>query len=377
MKLDRRSFKFLAMLIFLGVGAHWALQNLPMLSQGFHFVMGILSPFIVGIVIAFVFNIPMRCFESKWFANIPKKIRRLCSFVLVLVIAALVLLFVILLVIPQLVASVVSLTSSFPAQFQRFLDGLTQFEHILPQIQNTLESVHIDWNQFLQKTLHSFQAGVGSVLSSAFNVAGSIISGTFDLVISIIFACYILFDKEHLCRQAQKVTRAYCSDTWYHRLQRLAQIGNRIFRSFVTGQCLECLAIGSVFAIVLSLVGFSYSLLIAVLIGVLSIIPIFGAFLACFIGAFLILVEQGFGWCLLFVIIFIVIQQLDGNFIYPRIVGNSVGLPAIWVLVAVTLGGSMMGIAGMIFFIPLFSVLYTLGAEDTHKRLAAKDQAAD
>ena len=226
----------------------------------------------------------------------------------------------------------------------------------------------MDWQNLLQKGIDFFQSGAQIVLGSAFQVAHGIFSGLTTFVIGFVFACYILIQKEKLGTQCKKLLYAYLKEHQAKRVLEIAALTHRTFAKFLTGQCLEAVILGTMFFVAMTIFRFPYALLVGVLIAITALIPIFGAFIGCVVAAFLILMVnpiQAIG----FVILFLVLQQLEGNFIYPHVVGGSVGLPSIWVLVAVTVGGSLMGIIGMLIFIPLMSVLYTLLREDVYKRL--------
>ena len=210
------------------------------------------------------------------------------------------------------------------------------------------------------------------MLSSTVSAAMSIISGVTTFFIGFVFAIYILLQKETLSRQFKKLMRAYLPEAVTDRTLEILHLIYETFSSFFAGQCLEAVILGTMFFIVLSIFQLPYALLIGVLIAFTALIPLFGAFIGCAIGAFLMLMVEPLN-ALVFLIIFFVLQQLEGNLIYPHVVGNSVGLPSIWVLVAVTIGGSTMGIVGMLVFIPVCSVLYTLLREAVNKRLNKKN----
>ena len=194
------------------------------------------------------------------------------------------------------------------------------------------------------------------------------IGQTFDWLIAIVFACYLLIGKEKLNRQVHRVLQAYLPDKWRHRVLEVLGLTSRTFASFITGQCLEALILGCMFFLAMTIGKFPYALVISVLIGFTALIPYVGAFLGCAVGILMIFTVNPVK-ALVFIILFNVLQQIEGNVIYPRVVGKSVGLPATWVLVAITVGGSLMGIVGMLIFIPLVSVCYTLLRRDVGRRL--------
>lgn len=209
------------------------------------------------------------------------------------------------------------------------------------------------------------------LFNSTVSLATSIFSGVFNLFLGVIFAMYVLMQKETLARQITNVLRAHLPDAKTDRLLEIGRLSNRTFSRFLTGQCLEAVILGLMFFVTMCIFRFPYALMIAVLIAVLALIPIFGAIIGCVVGAFLIFVGdpmQAF-W---FVVMFLILQQIEGNFIYPKVVGTSVGLPSIWVLAAVTVGGGVMDIFGMLVAVPLSSVLYSLLRDSTNRRLARR-----
>ena len=196
-------------------------------------------------------------------------------------------------------------------------------------------------------------------------------SGVFDFFVSFCFAVYILTQKERLGTQARMLLYAFAPRPRADRVVEVAGLAHRTFSKFISGQCTEAVILGSLFAVAMTLCRMPYVLLISVLIAFTALIPIFGAFIGCGVGAFLILVDDPIQ-ALWFVVLFLCLQQIEGNLIYPHVVGSSVGLPSIWVLAAVTVGGSLMGIAGMLVMIPLASVCYSLLRATTHARLRSR-----
>ena len=210
--------------------------------------------------------------------------------------------------------------------------------------------------------------GTGNVMNTTILAVGSIVSSITTFFIAFSFACYILFQKEKLRIQVRKVFFAFLPKEKAEASLRICSLTYRTFANFLTGQCLEAVILGSMFLLVLSILKMPYALLIGILIAFTALIPIFGAFIGCATAAFLIFMVSP-KQAVLFILVFLVLQQLEGNLIYPHVVGGSVGLPSIWVLAAVTIGGNLMGIVGMLVFIPLTSVLYTLFREYVYLRL--------
>lgn len=329
---------------------------------------GMLAPFLIGAAIAFILNVPMRWIERHIRPGKPFKARRAVSLVLALLAVSGVLTVVMVLVVPEVFRTLSSLQSSVPVFFSDMQVRLETFFADNQDIGAYISSIEINWEQLMQQIAAFLSDGAGTVLSTTLSAAMSIVNGVTCFGIGLIFAIYILLQKETLGRQARKVLRAFLSPKAAARFLDVAALTERTFSNFLTGQCVEAVILGTMFFVTLTVLRMPYALLIGVLIAFTALIPIFGAFIGCAVGAFLILIVSPVQ-ALVFIGIFLVLQQIEGNLIYPHVVGNSVGLPSIWVLVAVTLGGSMMGILGMLIFIPLVSVLYSLFRDEVNARL--------
>lgn len=205
-------------------------------------------------------------------------------------------------------------------------------------------------------------------MNTTMTAVGSIVSGVTTFFIAFSFACYILFQKEKLHVQVRKVFFAFIPKRKAEVILEVCSLTYRTFANFLTGQCLEAVILGSMFVITLSILKMPYALLIGIIISFTALIPIFGAFIGCVLGGLLIFMVS-LKQAILFILVFLILQQIEGNLIYPHVVGSSVGLPSIWVLAAVTIGGNLLGIVGMLIFIPLVSVLYTLFREYVYLRL--------
>ena len=328
------------------------------------------APFILGAAIAFVLNVPMRRIESS-LSHVLKKGSRLLrpvSMALSILLVAGVLFLVMFVVAPQLVRTLLGLQSSIPVFFGEVRQWLEQLFAENPQILINMEQIQIDWQQLFNDSLKFLKNGAGSMLDTTFSAAISIVNGMSTFLIGFIFSIYILLQKENLIRQIKKLLAAFLPERTVEGIVRIAALTSRTFSNFFTGQCMEAVILGSMFFIVLVVLRLPYALLIGVLIAFTALIPVLGAFIGWAVGAFLMLIISPMD-ALLFSVVFFTLQQIEGNMIYPHVVGNSVGLPSIWVLVAVTLGGSMMGVVGMLIFIPLCSVLYTLLRDTVNERL--------
>ena len=266
----------------------------------------------------------------------------------------------------MLVSTVKTLAEAFPLFIEEMRELVEKVAKDVPEVQKYLAYLNpseMDWEKVMGAVIDFMRNGFGeNVLASTFWVAERAINSTVNFFIALVFSFYILAQKEKLGNQASRVLRAYTPDKVYETSMRVFKLLHDNFSKFITGQCIEAVILGTLFVVSMTVFRFDYALMIGVLIAFTSLIPIVGAFIGCIVGAFLILVVNPFQ-AVLFVILFLVIQQIEGNLIYPHVVGNSVGLPSIWVLVAVTIGGSLLGVVGMLIFIPLMSTVYALVRE--------------
>lgn len=345
---------------------------------GIGFVFGIAGPFVSGGVVAFVLNLPLKLFEEKllkrWRGRAAAKVKRPLCIVLSLVSVVLVISLVVGTVVPQVTATAGEVGKKIPGFLDKVVAELEKLTQNYPQLAEKvaeLETLEIDWNMLTEIVVDFLKNGAGDVLTSTVSVASGIIGGIVNGVIAFTFALYILAQKEKLEDQGRRIIRAYLPEQAGTRILEVCSMLYKNFSSFITGQCLEAVILGFMFVVSMSIFRMPYALMIGVLIAFTALIPIVGAFIGCFVGAFMILMDNPVQ-ALWFVILFLILQQLEGNLVYPRVMGNSVGLPSIWVLMAVSLGGSLFGIGGMLFFIPLFSTFYALFRESVNKRNAQK-----
>lgn len=355
-----------------GVAFFCALQNLPAVVWALRWVLGILSPFLVGGAIAFILNVPMRAIEARLPQGRRRKaLRRPLALILTLAAMTGVITLAVCVISPGVGDAVRSISSQLPAAFQRFQEQLAELESWLPQLETLAADLRFDWKALSEKVISLARDWGGGLLSSGGVLMAGVVSGVSTFVIGLIFSFYILLQKERLARQGRQVLYALFPESWADRALEILRLSNRTFSSFLSGQCVEAVILGALFVAAMTIFRMPYALLVGVLIALTALIPVVGAFIGCVVGALLIAVTNP--WQALgFVVLFLVLQQIEGNLIYPHVVGSSVGLPSIWVLAAVTLGGKLMGIAGMLFFIPLCSVLYALFRGFVKARLKAR-----
>ena len=334
----------------------------------------IIFPFVLGGAIAFLTNVPMSFLEKKIFENVKKKnkivrkLKRPISLILTIVLVVGVIALVMFGVIPQLTRTMGTLVTSINDFIPQMQSWIGEFYHNNQEIMNLVDQIEFDPDQASKWGISLLGNGAGNMMNTTMSAVGSIVSGVATFFIAFSFACYILFQKENLHIQIRKVFFAFLPRQKADTFLKVCSLTYRTFANFLAGQCLEAVILGSMFVVTLSILRMPYALLIGILIAFTALIPIFGAFIGCAVGSFLIFMVNP-QQAILFVIVFLVLQQIEGNLIYPHVVGESVGLPSIWVLAAVTIGGNLMGIVGMLVFIPLLSVLYTIFREFVYLRL--------
>ena len=395
MQLDKENIKKIVGIVSFAILLNWGLKNTEFIGKLMGLAIGLVLPFLIGGSLASIINVPMRFLERKLFdepyakrkkmpqqkKNIPERppiwwrMKRPLSLILSLILVIGVIFVGMFLIVPEIADSFSTIAVSikqFPEQVHRWSLQLMDY---MPQIAVWLEqldqNMDIDWQKTIMEALSFLQNGAGNVLSTTFNVAASIFSGIVTGFLAIVFSFYLLLNKEKLGGQIKQILYAYMKDEHADYIVRVGRMANKTFSSFLSGQCIEAVILGSLFFVAMTIFRFPYALMISVLIAFTALIPVFGAFIGCIVGAFLILLLNPIQ-AIWFVVLFLVLQQFEGNVIYPKVVGGSVGLPAMWVLVAVTLGGSTMGVVGMLVNIPLFSVLYSLFREAVKNRLKQK-----
>ena len=374
-KLLRKIFILLAGCIVFG----WLLLDTARAKEVYNYVWGLIAPFVAGAAIAFVFNVPMRSIENQLEGVRKPGVRRTLSMLLTIFALVLVIMFVVELLVPQIKLTVASLTERIPAFLEATAAKLMVLMEEYPELEGWAQETfkleqlgQLDWTNILKNGLKVVGDSVTSLMGGAVSVIGSVTTSIVNTVISIVFAIYCLGRKEILARQGRRLLYSLISEKHADETIRVLRLTNVTFSNFISGQCLEAVILGGLFAVAMAVFRMPYIPLVSVVIAVTALIPVVGAFVGCIVGAFFILVNDPLQ-ALSFIAMFLVIQQLEGNLIYPRVVGTSVGLPGMWVLVAVTIGGEIMGVAGMLVMIPLASVFYSLAREFTNRRLAERN----
>jgi len=355
---------------------YWILHEPARVNAVWATIKGVFSPFVMGATIAFILNVPMRAFEKLLKKVKNDSLRRLIAVCLTLICVLLVLALVCLLLFPQLIKTINSLVptlSTFATKLQHFVVDFFQNKQTFISWEDvSAELAKLDWGSLLQQAFDLIENSLTVIVSGALTAIGSVVSAMVDILIAVVFALYCLFQKENLARQGRKLLYAFLPESTADYIVRVMRLANSTFSNFLSGQCVEVCILGSMFAIAMAIFRMPYIPLVSVLVAVTAFIPVVGAWVGCILGAFFIFVSNPLQ-ALWFVIMFLILQQIENNMIYPRVVGTSIGLSGMWVLLAVAVGGELMGVAGMFLMIPAVSVLYALLREITAQRLAVNE----
>lgn len=334
----------------------------------FSAMIGAASPLIVGCIIAYLVNILMSLYEKYYFPKskkvaVCKSRRPVCMLAAMITLIAVIAL-IIVLIVPQLTACVQLLIAELPGALKTVVAWLEKLNILPEDIIDALRS--IDWQSKISQILGVLTSGVGSVMNIVVTTVSSVFSGIVTALIGIIFAIYLLAGKEKLANQCDRLMNRYMKKAWYKKTMHVLTIINDCFRRYIVGQCTEAVILGVLCMIGMLILRLPYAAMIGALIAFTALIPVAGAYIGGGVGAFMILTVSPVK-AIIFLVFLVVLQQLEGNIIYPRVVGSSMGLPGIWVLAAVTIGGGMMGVVGMLIGVPIAAAAYRLLREDLNK----------
>lgn len=363
-------------LIIFTVVIIFAFVNIEALWGFITYIIKIFMPFIIGVMIAFVLNVLLNVVENKLFKKLNekngkvwKKIKRPTSLITTFIIIIALIAFILGLLIPQLKNTATIFTENFDSYKKesiKILDKIGIDDKDIKVLNKNIEKIKGEVTSYVGDNKQE-------IVQTTFGVASSVVGTITSLVLGIVFAIYILLKKEDLARQSRKVLKAYLPEKKEKRIREIANLSNKTFGNFISGQCLEALIIGVLCFIGMFILQIPYASTISVLVGFTALIPVFGAFIGTVIGAFLILMVDPTK-AIIFIIFILILQQLEGNLIYPKVVGKSVGLPGIWVMVAVTVGASIAGVLGMLLSVPICSVLYSILKTDVNNRIDQKNK---
>lgn len=368
------TYKKLVWLVVIAIVLYCGLTNYTLVLRILGYVANLIFPFALGGAIAFIINVPMRAIERRLWQNSDKRtsLRRVCAYLITLFLILGIIVLALFVIIPQVSETLKQIIALIPNAFTAFQAWLYRTTANLPNVQSYIDELNLNWSSLSSYAINLLKNISGAFFTSGITIVSGIISTVTTFFIAFVFSIYVLFQKEKLSRQTKQTLYALCSEKAADKIIYIGRLSNKIFSNFLSGQCIEAVILGLMFFVTLSILRFPYAVLIGVVIAITALIPIFGAFIGCAIGVFLIVMVNPMQ-ALWFIIIFLILQQIEGNLIYPHVVGSSVGLPSVWVLVAVTVGGSLLGIAGILLFIPFCSVCYALLRESILNRLQQKN----
>lgn len=383
MELNKANIKKILLIITFTAVVFWAVNNFSVALQFIKGIVSVISPFIIGLCVAFIINVLLRQLEKLW-NKIPSKkhkdtldkMRRPVCLVGSIIIIVGVIFILLFMIIPEISKTVAMIIEMMPQYLQKTEIWWVEVRELMSEYAIVLPELDIDLGEVLNKVSSAISQIGPAFINRTFAFTGSIFNGIFNFVLGLVFSMYVLAQKEKLGVSAKKVLNALFSEEKVNSILEVCSLTNKTFSNFITGQLTEAGIIALLCFIGMSIFRFPYALAISALVGFTALIPVFGAFIGTAIGAFLILMISPMK-AIWFIVFIIVLQQLEGNLIYPRVVGKSVGLPGIWVLTAVTLGSGLFGILGMLVAVPVFSVLYTLFKKFIDKELKNKKKIVD
>ena len=327
------------------------------------------TPIFIGLSIAYVLNLLMSVYEAYFFPHSTRvaaiKLRRpLCITLAVFTLCGIVTL-IVWLVVPKLVTCISFLVAEIPPLISRMLHS-EWLATVLPA-ETIVELSEIDWMAAVSKVFDAVGSGLGEAVNAVVAAVSSVVSGIITALLSIIFSIFLLYNKNTLQQQSCRMIGHYVPTPWRKRILHWLSVLNDCFRGYIVGQCTEAVILGLLTALGMMLFGFPYAGMVGALVGFLALIPIAGAYISAGVGALIMLTESPVK-ALLFIVFIVVLQQLEGNLIYPKVVGKSLNLPAIWVLAAITIGGGLLGVLGMLLGVPIAATVYRLVREDMERR---------
>ncbi len=365
MDINYRSFIKLSLIVGSVLAIVW---YMPEVIMFFGIMLRYLIPFIIGLSIAFVLNVLMKIIEEKVVAKFNfRKFQRPLAFLLTLTAMIMSVVIVILLIIPEIRNTFTNVSEDLPS----FLKRLESWMSTLNINGLGLSDIEFNWESLTESAYDFITRGGRGLLSTTWGITSSILGVLVNIAIGFVFSVYILFQKETLGRQARKLLYAFLSEDTANRILEVAALANDVFSNFIKGQFFEALIFGILCFIGMTVLSMPYAVAISALVGFTALIPLIGAFVGTGLGAFLIIMISPIK-ALWFVIFIIVLQQVESNLIYPRVVGTSVGLPGIWVLLAVTIGAASFGILGIVIAVPISALLYSLLRTAVDRRLSDK-----
>lgn len=384
MELNKKNILRILLIVFGAILFYTVLQNTDLVKGWISSLGQILSPIFIGIIIAFVVNLPLRFFENKVFRRLNNKgskvwlkLRRGVCLLLSVLTLMMIIALVSLIIVPEVRDTAVGMIKAMPSQDEIVSAVKGWVDKMNLPVDLSAAFSKINWDSISEGLMSKLTDTGGTVLSTTIDFTSGLVGGVFNFVVGFALSLYILASKEKLGSQFRRLSSALFPKKVAEKLLHIFRMSADVFSGFITGQLTEALLIGLWCYIGMTIFGMPYAIVVSTVISVTALIPIFGALIGTCFGALMIFFESPL-MAMGFVLYIVIIQQIDNNVIYPRIMGNSVGLPGIWVICAVTVGGSLFGAVGMLLSVPVCAVLYSLAREFVQQReLARKDDGED
>ena len=378
MEFSKKQIKTILGIVFSSILFYFLLKEFRMVISAAEYLWGVFGVFAAGGAMAFIINVPMTFIEKHYLSRFKHidKAKRPMAFIFTIVMVIIVIYLVMFIVVPELASTLQMLVAQMQDVYTKLPQIVADISTRFNLTEETVASLQIEWSNISEMAIKAVQGIAAGVISSSTGIVSGIVNAITQFILAFIFCIYILFSKEKLGSGCKKVIYAIFKEERADDVINLLHLTSRTFSKFLSGQCLEAVVIGSMFIVAMTIFRMPYALLVGVLIMVTALIPIVGAFIGCFVGAFLILMVNPMQ-AVWFVVMFLVIQQIEGNIIYPKVVGSSVGLPPILVFAAVIVGGELMGVIGMLVFIPLTSVCFTIVKAVVEIKLSKKQISAE
>lgn len=374
MELSTKNIKKILLIVTLSAAVVWMFVRHELVLGALSWIFSVCSPFIIGFCLFFVLNVLLKSVEGMWEkifkkakSGIPGKIKRPVCIIISFLIVALIIGVLVFLILPEIRKTAEQISRMLPVYTEKIEGWWNGIVRTLNLSYAALPELDIDWEKAAAAATSFLSVGGKNFFSKTVGITSSIVGGAVNAVLGFVISVYILFSKEKLGRQIKKLTYAFLPEKTADYLTEVAAVSGRIFSKFVTGQLTEACIIAVVCFAGMNIFGMPYATMISTIVGITALIPIFGAFIGTAIGAFFIFMVSPVKafW---FIVFIIVLQQLEGDIIYPKVVGKSVGLSGIWVLAAVTIGAEISGVMGMLIAVPVCSVIYTLLSREVNKR---------
>lgn len=372
MEFNKKNTRTIMFLILFGVIVFWGFQNMGTIFNAIGYLYKILFPLILGLCMAFVINIPMSVIEDKLFENnkkIKQKTKRIISFTLATIFIIAIIILVIGVVIPELISVISKISGQIPGIINNSQEWIMKIINNYPDLANQAQNIGIDLNNISSNLIQMLQNFGGNLVSSSVNLLLGIVGGIINTFIGFLFAMYILLEREQILNRIKKIMYAYIKEEKVEKIANVTRISDNQFNKFITGQFIDAIIIGFIsFICMIFVLGISSAISVGVLMFAICLIPVIGIYIGIVIGACLIAITSPVK-AIIFVIVMLILSQIDANFINPKVLGKNIGLPAIWVLASITIGSAAFGLIGFIISIPICSILYILLMKNMNLKL--------